>query len=333
MLTIIEHSSPKYGPRTYANAGAADLTVAFAVDFSTFGEKATHKAAGLRYVGIPLSGDWLQGARLLYRAMRGHNAKSLNVAGNGIYTLDQRGWTQAQANEYVYRAIAKVHEHWPIESIRSGGQTGIDIAGLVAARVLGIPATGLLPKGFLQRTADKVDRCMTEADIRAQIDTGAAEIRARLQPAPSPAHIEPKGSIRVVSKRQGGTRAEPDETVIDGDRSNPVLGNRHHLQDWKDAQARHEVIERYRLEDFEPDVLSGGPIYQQMQAIAQRVCEGEHIAIACWCKPLPCHLDPVAEGIEKLARGIDLQAELRAAVAQRTPAPAVARERQTSLSL
>lgn len=315
MLILLEHASPKYGPRTAVNAKEADLTVAFAVDFGTFGEKLTHKVAGERYVGIPLLESPLDAARLLYRALRHFDAHVLNVAGNGIYTLAQHGWTQERANRYVHAVIAKVHEHWPLRAIRSGGQTGIDVAGLIAAVALDIPATGLLPNGFLQRGTDKVDRRMGDIAVRKQIEDGAAVLSAIAVAQP----VVPNGSIRVVSKRQGGTRPEPDETVIDGDRKNPVLGNRHHLHDWKDAQARETVIRQHRAEDYEPDVLAGGPIYQQMQDLAQRVRDGESIALACWCKPLPCHLDHVAEGIWKLAQGIDLQAEIRANVAARNP--------------
>ena len=122
----------------------------------------------------------------------------------------------------------------------------------------------------------------------------------------------PSGSIRVVSKRHGGRRPEPGETVVDGDRAHPVLGNRHHLSDWTDRVARAAVIERHRVEDFEPDVLAGGPIFQVMQALAARVRAGEEVALRCWCAPLPCHLDHVAEGVWKLACGVDLQAELKA---------------------
>ncbi len=34
----------------------------------------------------------------------------------------------------------------------------------------------------------------------------------------------PKGSVRVVSKRRGGAAPDPGETVIDIDRTNPILG-------------------------------------------------------------------------------------------------------------
>lgn len=42
---------------------------------------------------------------------------------SGIYTV-QHGWTQTSMP-----VIGKVHQHWPIEFIRSGGQTGATLAG------------------------------------------------------------------------------------------------------------------------------------------------------------------------------------------------------------
>lgn len=174
-LRVVEHSSAKYTPRTYLNANTADLTVAFAVDFGTAGEKCTHRAAGEAYVGITLSTEPIEAARSLYRACRKTCfVKVLNVAGNGIYTLSAHGWTQSQVNQYVYDVLKVLHKHHPLTTIISGGQTGVDIAGIVAAQALGIDAVATLPKGYLQRAADKIDRCMTQQAIIDQINAGVA---------------------------------------------------------------------------------------------------------------------------------------------------------------
>lgn len=299
-LELIEHPSSSYSPRTRANATGADLTVALAVDFTTAGEKLTHKAAGENYLGIPLSEDPVQAARLIYKWLRDHGAQTpvINIAGNGLYTLAQHGWTQTQADRHLYTALAKVHEHWPIRKIISGGQTGIDQAGLTAALALGIPAAGTLPTGFLQRGADKRDFTQSEQALRDTITRGADQL---LWVTPIPV----KGHIRVVSKRPGGSVAEADEVVIDGDRSNPVFGNRHHLKNWQDAEERKQVIDAHFHLDFEPDMRTKGPMYQAMQEIALRVRNGEEIALRCWCAPLPCHLDAVAHGIMRMAQGLE----------------------------
>lgn len=167
-----EHKSDKYGPRTYHNANSADLTVAFAVDLNTAGEVLTHKAAGDRYIGFKLDDEStsLDLARELYRKMKSMNAKTLNIAGNGIYTLSKYKCSQEFINEFVYDVLSRVHEHWKIEKIVSGGQTGVDIAGAVAAKKLNIPAVITFPKGFIQRFEDKRDITQTKEDIEKQID-------------------------------------------------------------------------------------------------------------------------------------------------------------------
>lgn len=175
-IEIQQHSESSYAPRTQVNASRAGLTVAFAVDYSTAGERLTKKMAGIRYASIPLEGEPLEAARLLYRSLRVHDARSLNIAGNGIYTLAS-SWTQASVNQWVYDVLAIVHQHWPLESIRSGGQTGVDIAGLVAGYALGVErVTALLPHGYIQRGADGVDREHTAQEIRVQIEQGASEL-------------------------------------------------------------------------------------------------------------------------------------------------------------
>lgn len=165
-LEIVEHKSSSYGPRTYHNAASADVTIAIAVDYSTAGEKCTHKAAGDKYLRLQHSAYAnIDLARILYLHMRKHNCKSINVAGNGIYTLSKSGLTQASINQDVYEILSTVHKHWPIEKIVSGGQTGVDLAGGVAGFKLDIPTLMTYPKGFKMRFEDKIDRDMSKQSI------------------------------------------------------------------------------------------------------------------------------------------------------------------------
>ena len=170
-LEIREHEKSGYRDRTIDNARSAALTAAFAVDFETAGERLTRRGAGESYLACPLSDDPTNAARAIYRRLRngGTAAPTINIAGNGMHTLHKHGWTQERANGYVFEALAKVHEHWPIGRIISGGQTGIDTAGIVAARAIGIPATALLPRGFVQRDRDGADAPMDPAEIRRRI--------------------------------------------------------------------------------------------------------------------------------------------------------------------
>lgn len=152
-LTLRAHASDAYPPRTFANAGRADLTAAFAFDFATAGEKLTLKAAGGKYVALDLALPAVENARLLFAALRATRVQrpTLNIAGNGVYTLVERGWDQARADAYVLDVLTPVHAHLPLGLVVSGGQTGIDWAGGAAARALDIPVEMLFPAGFRQR--------------------------------------------------------------------------------------------------------------------------------------------------------------------------------------
>lgn len=108
------------------------------------------------------------------------------------------------------------------------------------------------------------------------------------------------GSIRVVSKRKGGVPAAAHETIIDADRNNPVLGNLHILRNHRDVKERAQVIAAHG-HDLATDLASRGPIDQLLEQIAERVRDGEHIALACWCSPRPCHADRYAEIIAERA--------------------------------
>lgn len=169
LLVLEAHASSEYRPRTLANAHAADVTVAFAVDFNTAGERLTARVAGRRYLAIAYDTNPAIAAEALLAKLRQAAASVLNVAGNGIYTLKTAGHTQADVNAWVYAVLKQVLVHTNLTCIRSGGQTGIDQAGLVSAVALGIPAVGLLPKGYRQRLADNRDVNRDVAELHREI--------------------------------------------------------------------------------------------------------------------------------------------------------------------
>lgn len=180
LITLVEHKSSSYAPRTYVNAAAGDVTLVVAVDHTTAGEKCTRKAVGDDYklfAITPRERDKLSCSRLLFAKLRKLNAKVLNIAGNGISTFAKHGATQQAVNQYVYDLLKPVAEHWKLEKIVSGGQTGTDMAGAVAAAALGIPAVLTFPKGFKQRFEDGVDVLMDEDAIYRQIEEGVAALK------------------------------------------------------------------------------------------------------------------------------------------------------------
>jgi len=173
-IEIVAHSSPKYAPRTFVNAKSADLTIALAVDYTTAGEKLTKKAAGDAFLALPLDMSPLEAARLLWRRLNtaGFSADRpavVNVAGNGIYTLARHGWTQDRANRHLFEIFAYLVPHIPLTRVVSGGQTGIDLAGAVAAHALGVDTKMTLPAGFLQRAEDGVDAPQSPDMLRIDV--------------------------------------------------------------------------------------------------------------------------------------------------------------------
>lgn len=169
-LICIEHKSESYAARTYHNASQG-VTLAIATDFNTAGEKLTHKAAKGKIIQIeyPNKLDDLYPARALYSMLKKYDCHVVNVAGNGIYTLQKKGVTQEEVNQYVYDILKLVNQHWPITQVVSGGQTGMDLAGLVAGCALGIEAIGTWPKGFKMRFEDGKDFNMSEGDIKVLV--------------------------------------------------------------------------------------------------------------------------------------------------------------------
>jgi hypothetical protein len=178
-LLIKQDKSDKYSPRTYYNAKHGDITVAFAVDLDTYGEKLTHKAAGDKYIGFLLTDDSLtiDIARQLYKKLKANNAKTLNIAGNGIYTLKKHGCGQVFINQFTYEIISQVHKFYPLERIYTGGQTGVDIAGAIAGYTLNIPTEVTLPFGYKQRFENGKDINQTEHDILTQIQNGSLALK------------------------------------------------------------------------------------------------------------------------------------------------------------
>lgn len=301
MLLIKQSHSSNYSPRTYHNAREGVVTAAFAVDFLTAGERLTKKAAGENYVGVPLYASAKDAAAAVINALRAAGASSLNIAGNGIYTLSKHGWTQPRLNQHLFEVLDLVSREIELTKIVSGGQTGVDMAGIVAAKALGVRMiVATLPKGYVQRHEDGIDREHTHEEILEAVMREVEALRPDAAQGDKP-RAEQGGRIRVVSKRAGGTRAEPGEIVIDGDRKNPILGNRHFLKDFKDADERARVIQKHKTLDFEPDMARQGPIYHEVIKLARMVADGKKIALACWCAPLPCHCDHIATAVREHA--------------------------------
>lgn len=160
MINVIECKDGRYPARTAINARDSDGTIAFAHYFETTGEKLTEslcKQYNKPILKIPLLRplrDIDEVASHIISWLKVNNIKHVNIAGNGIRTLDGL-FSQEELDTYLYLIFKKVLESYSLEHGRSGGQTGADEAGVKALDQLGVPTTIVYPKGYRIRTLGK----------------------------------------------------------------------------------------------------------------------------------------------------------------------------------
>lgn len=157
-INFQEHTETGYAIRTWDNARLSDLTIAFAIDFNTPGELLTRKAAYGKYHAVNLLYSIEEAVESCLKEIDRRKATRLNIAGNGIYTLYKDGLvSQEQVNEYIEIVLTAIC--YTDFTIRSGGQTGADQAGLIAGDKLGLETTCLAPKNWMFRDINGKDIC------------------------------------------------------------------------------------------------------------------------------------------------------------------------------
>lgn len=177
-LTVTQNHNGSYFTRTKANANKSDLTCAVAIDFTTKGELLTKQEAGNRYIGLNLNTPSIDCARKLYQALVQHNAKSLNLAGNGMFTLSKHKISQRRVNLWVYDMLSLIKAHYPIQiQLMSGGQTGVDIAAAVAGPLLNIETEINFPLGYKQRLPSGLDVLQTLDEVMNAVEMMQQELR------------------------------------------------------------------------------------------------------------------------------------------------------------
>lgn len=182
---IIELSARDgYVPRTRENVAQSDVTLAIASDFLTAGERLTMRCATEHrkpIVQVPHNAgddDFATKLAIFVRILneaaqrKAGGGLILNGAGNGVYTLS--GHNQDEADRFALRFLQEAlhcpDRRFTLAEVRSGGQTGYDIAIVKAALTLLIPARihCARSKGgkFLIRAADGRDYGLTEREYR-----------------------------------------------------------------------------------------------------------------------------------------------------------------------
>ena len=112
------------------------------------------------------------------------------------------------------------------------------------------------------------------------------------------------GYIRVGNLRANAPKSrkpKDGEIVIRFDRAHPILGNKHILYDAANSEERAQVIAMYK-KDLEFDLMTGGPMSQEVERLANRVEAGEHICGMCWCSPLPCHVELIIDAVNAVVQ-------------------------------
>ena len=235
-LHIAQSSSTSYAQRTRDNASRSDVTLALAEDFSTAGEQLTKKAAGIKYAGASLLGQSAQqiGQSLFETLVRRNygivpKGITLNIAGNGIYSL-------SHPQEYYDSLVTEIVKYLlekgvGIKEIISGGQTGIDEAGIKAAQNLGINYNILAPKGYKYRNANGSDISGDSAGFIGRFNREVTPVQYKVEEKPESqkavktvyyltemANKEPFRSTKMIWHLPS-----PSEEVTRQDRENHII--------------------------------------------------------------------------------------------------------------
>lgn len=171
IISFEEDTDYGYKGRTIKNA-SADVTIAFAVDFNSAGEKLTKKSVleqNKLYLPVDLmklTSKEIFNETSKFLAIAIKNLKlpeiTLNIAGNGLYTLRNTIITNQKTIDYYIFMILKemcfnLEGDVKITLLRSGGQSGADESGIKAGFKLGIPTYVLAPKGWVYRDEKGID--------------------------------------------------------------------------------------------------------------------------------------------------------------------------------
>ena len=161
MTSFVESTVEWYANRTKQNADYWDVTIALATNFDTAWEKLTKQVAWNKYVNHDLSASVNDIVNSIYNQIISkwlptENIK-INMAGNGLYTVSKQ-FTQQQINDKVTAVIKWLQKKWiTIKEIRSGWQTWVDEAWIVAAKNLWIKSSVVAPKWWKFRTVEWKD--------------------------------------------------------------------------------------------------------------------------------------------------------------------------------
>jgi hypothetical protein len=167
-LKIKASKSGSYAVRTKEVVSFSDISLLLNINPKSAGARCTYGA--LKSQNKPFedvfyhNGKPVESALALDNALKNIETFSknrdttiINTAGNGISTWAIYYIPQIFLNELMYDKIDNLSLDKTKVAFISGGQTGVDLAGSVAAYILGYETRILLPAGYKIRTEDNTD--------------------------------------------------------------------------------------------------------------------------------------------------------------------------------
>ncbi len=153
----------------------------------------------------------------------------------------------------------------------------------------------------LQDQFGQPGHCCQATELWRIRNTAPLAIGSPIAPPPNSAT---QGTIRLGNKRaNAAAKPRPGETIINIDRTNPILGNPYVLKDHRDDARRAQVIAQYKIK-YDADIAQHGPMSVATKQIAEILRNGQNIILMCWCAgaPLnkPCHGDLIIGEIKRL---------------------------------
>ena len=100
----------------------------------------------------------------------------------------------------------------------------------------------------------------------------------------------------IVANKYKLNEVQPDYQQIVVMRPS-VLGNKFKVGDKPGEFARGEAVKAHETWFREEMRKDDSPVKKEILKLAQRVANGEKIALVCCCKPKPCHADVMAIAI------------------------------------
>jgi predicted NAD-dependent protein-ADP-ribosyltransferase YbiA (DUF1768 family) len=177
-IQFTQSSDMGYPGRTRENAKGSDITIDFATTPTGSGgprglTKRATTDAKKKYAHVAIAKDGTidveKSVNNIVKKIKSCNKKSItiNVAGYALKEFvdklsESSNISQETCNKLAFDVLKRVQEELErqdiaIKQVRSGGQTGFDEAGIIAAAQMNIPALVHAPRGWLFRSSAGID--------------------------------------------------------------------------------------------------------------------------------------------------------------------------------